>query len=94
VKIARADNPELLVLPDCYGEIFTTANGQLVLTREELTFLAIGRTISDNHIIRGLLLSRGRIEEKDSYRRVGMFQVAEQGDFVTANWDIIALKVV
>jgi hypothetical protein len=94
LKITGAGGSELLLLPDCYGEIFTVEKGDLVMTGQELTFIAVGRTHSDHRIVRGLLLVRSEAAGKNLYRRIGMFQVPERGSFAVAEWDVMPLTVV
>ncbi|KAH7145687.1 heterokaryon incompatibility protein-domain-containing protein [Dactylonectria estremocensis] len=88
ITITKQDGHELLIWPDCVSDIVHREQGNAELVEIELTLIAVGRAHTDHGIIRGLMLLRDTAKESSDYRRVGMFQARDEGDFTVDNWGI------
>ncbi|WYZ44613.1 hypothetical protein EsH8_VII_001049 [Colletotrichum jinshuiense] len=88
LTITKQEGHKLLIWPDCVGDIVRYDQGNVGLMEIDMTFIAIGRAHTDDGIIRGLMLLRDKAGESSDYRRVGMFQARDEGEFMVGDWGI------
>ncbi|KAF4468342.1 HET domain-containing [Fusarium albosuccineum] len=88
LAITKQNSKGLLIWPDCVGDIVLCDQGNVRMMEVELTFIAVGRAHTDHGIIRGLMLLRDKSGESSNYRRVGLFQAQDGGDFQVENWSV------
>ncbi|WQF82230.1 Putative heterokaryon incompatibility [Colletotrichum destructivum] len=94
LTITSLDGQECLIWPDCLGDIVRWNQGKLELMGVTLMFIVIGRCQADHSVVRGLMLHQCEAEGNSNYKRVGMFQTRDEGDFMLENWDIEEIVVV
>lgn len=88
VAVTRQDGRELVIWPDCAGEIVRHNQDGIELVDGEVALLAATRANIDPGIVRGLILRQDEACKDGEYRRVGYFQARDEGDFVVGDWAI------